>query len=131
MSTENPPSEPEKQQLEPTAEHPITITPKNGRVVVRAGDVTIADTEKALSLAESNYPPVLYIPLADVAPTQLERTDYATYCPYKGDAGYYSLSALGSLGENAVWEYADPFPAVEAIKGTVAFYADRVEISES
>jgi uncharacterized protein (DUF427 family) len=121
----------EKQHLEPTQEHPITVTTNEHHVVVRAGDVTIAESDHALSLAESNYPPVLYIPLADVNPAQLERTDHATYCPYKGDAGYYSLPALGSLGENAVWEYADPFPAVADIKDTVAFYADRVEITES
>jgi len=119
----------ERVPLEPTPEHPITITAQPGRVVVRAGDVTIADTEQALSLAESNYPPVLYIPLADVDPVQLERSEHATYCPYKGDAGYYSLPALGSLGENAVWEYAEPYPAVAEIKDTVAFYADRVEIT--
>jgi uncharacterized protein (DUF427 family) len=121
----------EKLHLEPTDEHPITVTPHGAHVVVSAGDVTIADTHAALSLAESNYPPVLYIPLADVDPAQLERTDHATYCPYKGDASYYSLPALGSLGENAVWEYREPYPAVAEIKDTVAFYADRVEISES
>ncbi len=121
----------EKLHLEPTEEHPITVTPSPSHVVVRAGDVTIADTHAALSLAESNYPPVLYIPLADVDPAQLERSDHATYCPYKGDASYYSLTALGSLGENAVWEYREPYPAVAEIKDTVAFYADRVEITES
>lgn len=116
--------------LEPTDEHPITV-PHDHHVVVRAGDVTIAESDAALSLAESNYPPVLYIPLADVDPAQLERSDHSTHCPYKGDAGYYSLPALGSLGENAVWEYAEPFPAVAQIKDTVAFYSDRVEITES
>jgi uncharacterized protein (DUF427 family) len=121
----------EKQVLEPTAEHPITVTPTGKHVVVKAGDVTIADTHSAVSLAESNYPPVLYVPLSDVDAAQIERTDHATYCPYKGDAGYYSLPALGSLGDNAVWEYTDPYPAVAEIKGTVAFYADRVEITES
>ncbi len=120
-----------KHHLEPSAEHPITVTPSDRHVVVRVGNVTIADTPNALSLAESNYPPVLYIPLADVDRAQLERTDHSSYCPYKGDAGYYSLPALGSIGDNAVWEYADPYPAVAEIKDTVAFYADRVEISES
>jgi uncharacterized protein (DUF427 family) len=118
----------EKTVLLPGPDHPITITPAAGRVTVRVGDVTIADTVGALSLAEASYAPVLYVPLADVDPTQLERTNHQTYCPFKGDASYYSLPALGARGENAVWEYADPFPAVAEIKDTVAFYADRVEI---
>ena len=121
----------ENLHLEPSDEHPITVTASDGRVVVRAGDVTVADTRAALRLAESNDPPVLYIPLADVDRSQLERSEHTTHCPYKGDAGYYNLTALGSLGENAVWEYADPYPAVAEIKGTVAFYPDRVEIVES
>jgi uncharacterized protein (DUF427 family) len=122
-------STPEKQHLEPSPEHPITVTPAEGHVTVRAGDVLVAESDGALALAESNYPAVIYVPLADVDRAQLERSDHGTYCPYKGDASYYSLPALGSLGENAVWEYADPYPAVAEIKDTVAFYADRVEIT--
>jgi uncharacterized protein (DUF427 family) len=120
---------PERAVLSPSTAHPITITPVTGRVTVRAGEVTIADTTAALSLAEATIPPVLYIPMADVDPAQLERTGHATYCPFKGDAGYYSLPALGAAGENVVWEYAEPYPAVAAIKDTVAFYSDRVQIA--
>jgi len=62
---------------------------------------------------------------------QLERTDHATYCPYKGDCSYYSIPAGGKKSVNVVWSYQEPFPAVEQIKGHVAFYPDRVdEIAE-
>lgn len=120
----------DRAHLEPSSKHPITIGPSDKHVVVKAGEVTVADTRSALSLAESDYPPVLYVPLANVDTSQLERTEHTTYCPYKGDASYYSLLALGPLGKNAVWEYADPYPAVAQIKGTVAFYSDRAEIIE-
>jgi uncharacterized protein (DUF427 family) len=120
----------EKLVLEPTTEHPITIEPNPNRITVRAGGQEIADTRSALTLLEGNYPPVFYVPLTDVDQSQLARTDHGSYCPYKGDASYYNLSAAGADGENAVWEYQDPYPAVAAIKDHVAFYADRVEITE-
>ena len=60
--------------------------------------------------------------------TPSERT---TYCPYKGDASYYSIPGDDERGINAVWFYADPYPAVAAIKDHVAFYADRVDLTIS
>ncbi len=119
----------EKIVLEPSEDHPISIEPVGGHVRVQLGDRTIAETDAAVSLNEARYAAVLYVPLEDVDPAELVATDHYSYCPYKGDASYYSLPALGDRGENAVWEYRDPLPAVAEIKGKVAFYADRVEIS--
>ena len=49
----------------PGPDHPITITANGNRVrVIFAGQV-IADTTRALTLAEAGYPPVQYIPRAD------------------------------------------------------------------
>lgn len=118
----------EKQVLVPDAGHPITITPTTGRVVVMLGERTVADTTAALTLQEASYPPVQYVPLADVDPAVLERTDHATYCPYKGDAGYYSLVADGATHDNAVWTYEQPHDAVAEIAGHVAFYPNVVDV---
>src|ERR1700686_5305593 len=93
----------EKLVLEPSTEHPISVEQHPQRIVVRAGGQVVADTLNALTLHEAGHSPVFYVPLADVDQTQLSRTDHATYCPYKGDASYYSLSAAGQDGENAVW----------------------------
>ena len=91
----------------------------------------IADTDRALALREADYPVVHYIPLDDVDRTLLERTDHSTYCPYKGDASYYSIPVGGVAADNAVWTYEQPSHAVAAIKDHVAFYPDRVEITVS
>src|SRR4051794_10551739 len=118
----------EKTVLTPDASHPITVTPTSGRVVVTLGERTIADTTSALTLQEASYPAVQYLPLADVDATVLERTDRATYCPYKGDASYYSLVADGETRDNAVWTYETPYDAVAPIAGHVAFYPDVVDV---
>ena len=116
--------------LEPTAKHPITIEPTEGRVVVRVGDTVVANSEHSLTLQESTYPAVQYIPLADVDQSLLRRTDTTSYCPFKGDASYYSVQTPdGSTVADAIWTYEQPYPAVAEIAGHVAFYPDKAEVS--
>ncbi len=119
----------ERPVFEPTAAHPITVTPTAGRVVVRVNGQIVADTTAAVALQESTYPAVQYIPLDDVQQEVLTRTDTSTYCPYKGDAGYYSVTAAGSTVEDAIWTYEEPYPAVAQIAGRVAFYPEKADIT--
>jgi len=114
----------------PGPDHPITITPTAGRVIVIVGGKVIADSGKALTLKEASYPAVQYIPRADVDMSLLVRSDHKTYCPYKGDASYYSIPAGGERSRNAVWTYEDAYASVKAVKGYVAFYPDRVDAIE-
>jgi uncharacterized protein (DUF427 family) len=114
----------------PGPEHPITIERNPKRVVVSVAGRIIADTQNALTLREANYPPVQYIPRRDVDMTLLERTDHATFCPYKGDCAYYSIPLGGERSTNAVWSYEAPYAAVAAIEGCLAFYPDRVDVIE-
>jgi uncharacterized protein (DUF427 family) len=116
--------------LEPTAEHPITINPTEKHVVVRVHGDIVADTNRALQLQESTYPAVQYIPIEDVVPDVLTRTDTSTYCPFKGDAAYYSVTtAGGDTVDDVIWFYEQPYPAVAAIAGHVAFYPDKAEVT--
>lgn len=114
----------------PGPDHPITIEPNPARVVVTVAGRVVADTRHALSLREASYPAVQYIPREDVDMSLLARTDHATYCPYKGDCAYFSIPAGGARSANAVWTYESPYPAVEAIRGHLAFYPDRVDAIE-
>lgn len=98
------------------------------RVTV-AGRV-VADTRAALALHESDYPPVYYIPRNDVDMSLLERSDNESYCPYKGDASYFSIPIGGERSVNAIWTYEAPYDAVAQIKDYVAFYPDRVDAIE-
>jgi uncharacterized protein (DUF427 family) len=113
----------------PGTDHPITVEPSSDRVIVRIGGTTVADTTASLVLQEANYSPVRYIPLDDVDQTLLAPSDRSTYCPYKGDASYRSITTEPDRGRDAVWFYDEPYAAVEAIRDHVAFYPDRVEIT--
>jgi uncharacterized protein (DUF427 family) len=111
----------------PGPTHPITITANANRVTVTFGGQTIANTTRALTLKEASLPAVLYIPREDADMKALERTAHSTYCPYKGDASYYTIKAGGRSSGNAVWSYETPHAAMAGIKGYLAFYTDRVD----
>jgi uncharacterized protein (DUF427 family) len=117
-------------RLQPGPDHPITLYPHTGLVTVRAGTTVLAETSRALELREAAYPPVLYVPIADVERSHLRPSDRHTYCPFKGEASYYDIVGVG-VGdlEDAVWYYPEPYPAVADIGDHVAFYPDRVSIT--
>src|SRR5271163_237014 len=104
----------------PGPDHPITIERNAHRIVVTIAGRVVADTRAALTLREARYP-VQYIPREDVDTSLLERADHATYCPYKGDCAYYSISLGGERSVNAVWTYEAPYAVVAAIRDHVAF----------
>ena len=111
----------------PGPDHPIEIQPNPSRVVVTVGGKAIADTVQALTLSEAGNAGVQYIPRRDVDMTALARSNHTTYCPYKGEASYFSIPIGGERSTNAAWTYETPFPAMAAIKDYVAFYPDRVD----
>ncbi|MFJ9557447.1 DUF427 domain-containing protein [Nocardiopsis sp. NPDC101807] len=114
----------------PGPDHPITVEPAPGRVVVRVGGLVLADTTAALTLREADYRPVQYVPLRDADRSLLRRTETSTYCPFKGTAAYYTVAMPdGEELKDAVWTYEEPYPAVAAIGSHLAFYPGRVEIA--
>jgi len=115
----------------PGPDHPIAVTKNPKRVTVTVNGKIVASTRAALTLKEASYPPVQYIPRADANMALLERTRHSTYCPYKGEASYFSIPSAGERGENAVWSYEHPHAAMAEIKDYLAFYPDRVEVGES
>jgi uncharacterized protein (DUF427 family) len=115
--------------LEPTAEHPITVAPTGTHVTVRINGEVVADTDEALTLQEATYPAVQYIPLRDVVADRLKPSGTETYCPFKGDASYYHVVTDGGTVDDAIWTYEQPYPAVAAIAGHVAFYPDKAVVT--
>jgi uncharacterized protein (DUF427 family) len=111
----------------PGPDHPISIDANPSRVRVTVGGKVIADTRHALTLREAAYPAVQYIPRSDVDMAALRRSEHTTYCPYKGEASYYSIPSGGDRSLNAVWSYENPFEAMAQIKDHLAFYPERVD----
>jgi uncharacterized protein (DUF427 family) len=113
----------------PGPDHPITLTPAPQRMQAKVGGRVIADSAAAILLAEASYKPVAYFPRADVEMALFTKTARKTVCPYKGEASYYTVTLDGTARDNMVWSYEDPYPAMAAIKGLIAFYPDQAEVS--
>jgi uncharacterized protein (DUF427 family) len=119
-----------KPVLEPTEAHFITVQPTGKHVTVKVNGEVVADTDNALTLQESTYPAVQYIPLRDVVADRLRPSDTETYCPYNGEASYYNVvTSAGDTVDDAIWTYEKPYPAVGQIAGHVAFYPDKADIT--
>jgi uncharacterized protein (DUF427 family) len=114
----------------PGPDHPITIAMNPKRVRISVHGEVIAETSRALTLKEASYPQVQYIPREDADAAKLKRTDHSTYCPYKGDASYFSIVSGGKTLENAIWTYEAPYDSVKDITGHLAFYPNKVTIEE-
>ncbi len=114
----------------PGPDHPIAMEASRQRMRASFDEHVIAETDDVLVVREANYPPVYYFPMEDVDMAFLGKTDHKTYCPYKGEASYWSILMDGDLVENAVWSYEDPYPSTAALKGRVAFYPNHVEVYE-
>jgi uncharacterized protein (DUF427 family) len=106
-------------------EYRIAVKPSATRVQVLVNGEVIADSKETLMLEEGNYSPVYYFPRRDVKMDRLVRSPLQTYCPFKGDAAYYSFSGGA---ENAVWSYEHPYDEMHAIRERLAFYPNKVEI---
>ncbi|HEY3703710.1 MAG TPA: DUF427 domain-containing protein [Terracidiphilus sp.] len=111
----------------PGPDHPITISPAEGKVRVTVAGRIVAESTRALQLEEKGYPPVYYVPREDADMSLLVRTTHYTYCPYKGDCSFYSIPIGGANSDNSVWTYEGPYEAVASIGGYLAFYPTRVD----
>lgn len=111
-------------------EHRVELAPRPGRVTVRFEGEVLAASSRALVVRESRHDPVIYFPREDVRSERLTRTDHASFCPFKGEASYWTIRGTTREAQNAVWSYEDPFPEVQGLANFMAFYADRVEWEE-
>ena len=105
-------------------DHRIATAPAGRRMQVRLKGEVIADSADAVRMEEGSYPAVYYFPRKDVRMERFERTEHHTYCPFKGQASYYSLKGGP---ENAAWSYETPYDEMLAIRGMLAFYPDKVD----
>jgi uncharacterized protein (DUF427 family) len=108
-------------------EHVVELKPESRRVRVTYAGAVIADSTQALRVEETGHGPVHYLPSKDVREDLLKPTEHHTYCPFKGEASYWTIEAGGKRSENAVWGYRTPYDEMQGMAGYYAFYSSRVD----
>jgi len=102
------------------AHHPKRVT------VMFKGEI-VADSREALEINETGISPVYYVPKHDVLMDLFERTETETYCPFKGQATYWTLPIGDAVSADAAWSYAAPYDGCQPLSGHLSFYSDRVD----
>ena len=105
----------------------VDLDPSTTRVRVAFGGEVVADSDRTLVVRETKHEPVVYFPREDVRFDLLEPTSHTTFCPFKGEASYWTLRVGDRVEENVIWSYDNPFDEVAGLKDYVSFYADRVD----
>jgi uncharacterized protein (DUF427 family) len=120
-----------------TASHPETDPSATGHVVevvdssrhvrIERDGVILAETRRPKVLLETGLPARHYIPRADVRMDLFEPTDTSTFCPFKGDASYFSARIRDEVVADVAWTYATPIAERTTIAGLIAFFDEKVD----
>jgi len=110
-------------------DHQLRIAPLTNRVTAESGATVLATSTAALLVSESGHPPVVYFPHQDVRLENLFATDSKSTCPFKGEAGYFAL-ADDPQGQDVAWTYPAVYDEVAELAGYIAFYEERVQVSQ-
>ncbi len=102
--------------------HKLLMRPFPRRVRAAFGGQIVADTTRAVLLYETGLPPQVYVPTDDIRADLVTATDHHTYCPFKGTASYWSVTAGGWQAENAIWAYPEPNAESAWLQGYAGFY---------
>lgn len=103
----------------------IDVLQSTRHIKVIIDNTTVAETRNPVLLFETGLPVRYYIPKADVRLALLVDSDHVTYCPYKGEARYYSVQAGDNIAENIAWYYQYPVIECAKIASHIAFYQER------
>ncbi len=106
----------------------IDIAASSARVVVTLDNETIAESHHPTLLFETGLVTRYYIPRLDVRQDLLVASDRVSYCPYKGEAHYYSLRLGSVLMEDVIWYYRYPTLESAPIAGLLCFYQERIAV---
>lgn len=106
---------------------PPRLEASSKHITVVFNGVTIAETRRAIRVLETSSPPVYYLPPEDIEMDYLSRTDHGSFCEWKGNAAYYTVSVGDKQADNAAWYYPNPTPDFMQIRDYVAFYAGKMD----
>jgi uncharacterized protein (DUF427 family) len=106
----------------------VDILPSSRHVRVEVDGVTVAESASPTLLFETGLPVRYYLPKTHVRMEVLTRSDSVSYCPYKGQAEWWSVRTGDGLRDDLAWSYRTPLRESQEIAGLVAFYDEKVDI---
>jgi len=103
--------------------HRVDVHRTTRPVRIELGGEVVAESTRARLLFETQLSMRFYLPREDLR-VALRPSALRTYCPYKGQASYWSFDG----GEDLIWSYEQPLPDAVAIAGLMAFWDERFDV---
>ncbi len=72
-----------------------------------------------------------YFPREAVRSEFLKPSDTKSRCFWKGTASYYDVEVNGKQNRDAAWEYREPSPAAQMVKGRIGFWRGVQVVDQS
>ena len=107
--------------------HRVDVRQTSRPIRIEVGGDVVAESTRARLVFETQLPTRFYIPREDIA-VDLHPSERQTYCPYKGQASYWSLDAGRRRRPDLAWSYEQPLPDIVQIAGLISFWDERVDV---
>lgn len=111
--------------------HRVDCVRSRRHVRVEVAGEVLVDTDRVMFVDETGHAPRLYVPRESVRMELLEPSATSTYCPYKGDASYWTAVVGGDRVADVAWSYEQPLPESTPIAGMLCFYDERATVTVS
>jgi len=87
----------------------------------------LAESTRPMMLFEAMLPTRYYLPLEDVL-AQLEPSEKRSYCAYKGEGSYLTLSIGARMIPDLGWSDAQPVYDAARVRGHIALLDERLDV---
>lgn len=102
----------------------IEISPLKGLVTAKLVGEEIAVSKAVKIMHETRLQPYYYFPKDAIDPKLLTRSNFRTFCPFKGTASYWHVKTPKGIIENGAWAYETPLEESLEISGMLSFSKD-------
>jgi uncharacterized protein (DUF427 family) len=108
-------------------EHKVLQKAVHGKMRAQLGADVLAESSSVIEVDEDQNPPRFYFPRGDVRMDRLAPSETRTYCPFKGEASYFSMELGDGPLPDAAWTIESPYDEHADLKGRVAFYSEKFD----
>jgi uncharacterized protein (DUF427 family) len=108
--------------------HRIDVLPSSRHVRIELDGTLLAESTRPVLLYETLLPVRFYLRPEDVV-APLTPTATHTWCAYKGQASYHAVALPDRAVPDLAWTYLDPLPEAGRVRGLVAFFTERVDVT--
>ena len=108
-------------------EHKVLEKPVRGKMRAQLGADVLAESSNVIEVDEDQNPPRYYFPRADVRMDHLKPSDTRTYCPFKGEASYFSMELGDGPLPDAGTMIDAPFDEHADLRTRIAFHSEQFD----